>query len=507
MAELPHVDKERQRDAPLRVDDMVEDILPATPTAAVRVIVRDRTDLGRWGEARVSAAQLPSDSNANPARSPSTSLLAWADVPWLAVTVLTAVVLRIAWVVYVNVDPNDGRLDDTVFYHNAARYLAEGAGYVDPWWGGPTAAWPPGYPAALAVLYKLFGWHVVLAKGLNIAFAAATVALTYVLARRIFDQRVAYLGALTLACFPGQIYFSTLVFAENMFAMIFVLVLLLTLVWTVERKEARWWQVLLLGSLVGLAGLVRAEGLFLAAVLVGLWAVAVRPWRKVASYAALLALGVALPLAPWTVRNAVQLDQFVPLRTGGGGALALALDPDTPPYSLVKGPETRSVSEGIRYQLTHPVRLFSYAGEKLRYLYGDDSDGIHAILNLPAVQFTPSYRPPIPEEVGQLWRGLANRYFFAVGAAALVAAALCLVRRNRASYVLLGAVLGWTLLFAIISPVSRYHFPLVPITSILAGAFLVFAWDGARSLGRTWSLQRAAGEVARPTEAGERPAG
>ena len=142
----------------------------------------------------MDAVLSPQASRSHRVRASATALVARDELPWLAVVVLTAVGLRVLWVLYVNVDPNDGRFDDSVFYHNVARLLAQGAGYADPFGRGPTAAWPPAYPAALAVLYKLFGVHLLLAKGLNIALAAATVALTYVIARQIFDRRVAYVG-------------------------------------------------------------------------------------------------------------------------------------------------------------------------------------------------------------------------------------------------------------------------------------------------------------------------
>ncbi len=413
-----------------------------------------------------------------PADSSPTPFLTRSDVPWLAVSVLAAVCLRAVWVMYVNVDPNEGRFDDSVFYHNVAHVLAEGLGYSDPWIGGPTAHWMPAYPAALAVLYKLFGWHLVLAKGLNIGLAAATVALTYLIAKRIFDRRVAYLGALVLAFFPGQIYFSTLVMAETMFAVAFLLVLLLALMWTVDRPTARWWQVLLIGVLVGASAMVRAEGVFLSFVLAVLWALTVRPWRTVARYAALLALGVVLALTPWTVRNAFEFHAFIPLRPDAGSAISASLDPQT---DIIGQPpvERRAVGDSLRLYLEHPREIFSLVGTRLPDLYGTDADGVFWIQAVRRPGGVGEFHPPFTADQELRWRGLADRYYFGAGAAALVAAAICLLRRNRASLVLLVAALAWTLLFAFFSPQPRYHFPLGAAISILAGAFLTTVWDGA----------------------------
>lgn len=408
---------------------------------------------------------------------PLASFLRRSDLLWLAAIVLVTVGIRALWVAYVNVDPNDGRLNDSVFYHNVARLVADGDGYQDPWGRGISSQWPPAYPLALAVLYKLFGWHMVLAKGLGIAFAAATVVLTYLLGRRIFDRRAALLGASLLALFPGQIYFSTLVYAEAMFAMIFMLVLLLTLEWTILRSEARWWQVLVIGGLVGAAAMVRVEGVILVPVLLVLWGFTLRPWPAVVRNGVLVSFGVVLALLPWTARNAIVAQEFIPLRSNAVQSLSRALDPE---YEGLRpdASDPISLSEGLGRQLTEPWEVLSSSARKLRRFYQHDSDGIRFILNNRA----PRNEQPLTADEQSLWRGLADRYYYAVGAAAIVAAAFCLLRRHRVCLVIIVAILGWTLFFSFIFSVPRYHFPLIPGISILAAAFLVSLWDGANTV-------------------------
>ena len=412
-------------------------------------------------------------------------------MPWLGIVLLAAVLIRVVWILDVNVDPNAGQRNDSVYYHNIAQILAEDGEYVDPFNGGPTALRPPGYPATLALPYRFIGWHVSIAQGLNVAFAAITVALVYMMARRIFDRRVAALGALVLALFPGQIYFSTLVMAETMFAMLFMLVLFLTLVWTVERPAGPW-RLLFIGFLIGAAAMVRAEGIFLAPVVGILWILTVRPWWRVPMYIAPVALGVVLALTPWTVRNAVQLDTFTPLRTDASGALAGALDPDAQRGTQEGGVHTpgatRTANEGLRYQLENASRLLSYAGGKLGNLYKNDTYGILIIVDNPLPWEADTFQPWLSDTEITRWRGLANGYFFTAGSAAIIAAALSLLRRNRPALVLIVAALAWTLLFSFIRSNTRYHFPLGPVISIMAGAFIVYVWDGALVLGR--SLRR-----------------
>ena len=126
------------------------------------------------------------------------------DARWLLAIFALAFVVRIVAVAYVHPNPRDGRYDDSVWYDTTARHLAAGDGYVfDPTvWKtadgariypnedqlSPTALWPPGYPATLAVVYRLTGNSVNAARLLNIVLGASTAALVFLIARRLFDR-------------------------------------------------------------------------------------------------------------------------------------------------------------------------------------------------------------------------------------------------------------------------------------------------------------------------------
>ena len=420
--------------------------------------------------------QTPQPNRPAEIAGPSRGVFDRSHLLWLGLALVLAIVLRLLWVAYVNVDPNDGRLDDSVFYHNVAHSLARGAGYVDPWGLDNATRWPPAYPAALAVLYKLFGWHLALAKGLNIAVAAVTVALVYLVARRIFDGRVAFLGAIVLAAFPGQIYFSTLVLSETFFAMTFMLVFLLALFWTVER-DGSWWQLLVLGLAVGFASQARSEGIFLAPIIVVLWLLVVRPWRRLLRYVPLLLVGTMLALTPWTVRNAIQADQFVPLRGDGMGYVRAGLNPDVFPEAYTGGgafnPPQPALSESVGYWLSHPQELPTFTWKKLQKLYENDDEGIFW------VQVNPLYLGT--GEVGA-WKNLANVYFFTVGAMALLAIPVALTSKRKGHVAIVVFGIAWSLIFLLLVPYSRYHFPIGPLLSILAAAFAVGLWDRTAQL-------------------------
>lgn len=86
-----------------------------------------------------------------------------------------------------------------------------------------------------------------------------------------------------------------------------------------QGSPMRW---LVPGLLLGALALVRPEYLGISVLLaVTVLARERSAWKGGLANAAIMLLGVALVVAPWTVRNAVALDRFVPVSTGGGQVL------------------------------------------------------------------------------------------------------------------------------------------------------------------------------------------
>jgi hypothetical protein len=95
---------------------------------------------------------------------------------------------------------------------------------------------------------------------------------------------------------------------------------ILSMLWAADAGPARW---LVPGVLLGALALTRPEYLGVALLLVAV--VAARgfrgEWRIPLANAAILLAGVVLVVAPWTIRNGIALDRFVPVSTGGGQVL------------------------------------------------------------------------------------------------------------------------------------------------------------------------------------------
>ena len=192
-----------------------------------------------------------------------------------------------AWIAYANYDPNDGRFGDDLFYDFMARGLAAGKGYLSAF-NAQSALWPPGYSLILAGLYKAIGHSIIAAKVLNAVAAAVTVVLVYFLGARVFSKKVGGIAAVMLAVFPGQIYYSTLILNESLFAFFSTLILLFAVIWISKGRGIWPPALLLLGVLFGWAALMRSEALVLLVAALLVWALAAPSWRAFAGQGALV---------------------------------------------------------------------------------------------------------------------------------------------------------------------------------------------------------------------------
>ena len=138
----------------------------------------------------------------------------------LLVIVAVGAGLRLAWVLFASRDPQG--LVDPAFYRRYAEQLAAGDGYVLVN-GEPTAYYPVGYPAALAALFTVvlrtpLPDDLALATGLfQLVLGVATIVLTYVVGRRLFDDRVGLIAAGIVAVFPNLIFHTAVPLTETLF--------------------------------------------------------------------------------------------------------------------------------------------------------------------------------------------------------------------------------------------------------------------------------------------------
>jgi hypothetical protein len=197
-----------------------------------------------------------------------------------------------------------GVVHDDGMYVILAKSLATGQGFR---WlnvpGAPPAThFPPGYPAVLALVWKLvpaFPRNVIAFKALNALFLALIAAGMVVYARRRLgfgDLGAAALALAGTAAIP-MLTLSTLVMSEAMFLALLV-PLLLAAERAAEREDASLTSLVALGAAAGALTLVRAHAVALVGALVLVLAIR-RRWRGAAA-AGVAAFVAMLPWQLWS---------------------------------------------------------------------------------------------------------------------------------------------------------------------------------------------------------------
>ncbi len=186
----------------------------------------------------------------------------------------------------------------------------------------PSDAYSPGLPLLVAGVYELTGGaHLTLALVLLAILGTGAIPMAYLLGRRFAGPVAGLLGAGALALYPALLEYQGMLLTEPLAAFLLSAGLVALLSAADTPRPWRWAGT---GAVFGLLALVRPEYLLLALGLPLAWlareALRGRAWRGLPPVALSL-LATALVLAPWTVRNAVELDRFVPISTGGGKAL------------------------------------------------------------------------------------------------------------------------------------------------------------------------------------------
>lgn len=206
--------------------------------------------------------------------------------------------------------------------------------------GEYTGQWGPGYPAMIALVTTLFGEAAVTATRFIQVGLALWIGVWVAATAAMFGGRRAGLAAAWIyAIYLPLASFSALLYSETLFLSAFVPGLYQLLRSAREgRLDMAWWRLPLAGMLLGTAALVR-ESTVLFAIPSMIWiAFALRGHPAVKTTgrfrlrlwahgsgpvaigpAGIFALSFMIAILPWSARNATVYDRFVPVATTAGG--------------------------------------------------------------------------------------------------------------------------------------------------------------------------------------------
>lgn len=364
---------------------------------------------------------------------------------------------------------------DASFYDLAGRNIASGRGIATG--EGPLTAVMPAYPLFIGALYTICGdhpWVVRIAQSLLVALAAAG---TFLVARR-WGNRAATVGFLAVALLPAWFIYPGTLNAETLLLAAEVLFLALTLR---DSKNTFAWGVTS-GGACGLLALIKPEFI--------IWLplpILVRGQRRLVTTAIASALGFAVALSPWVIRNAYQFHRFIPLSTHSGHTLWLsAHQPELTEFSspefnaaLARCRKTRDpkatddclLADAKRMVAQHPgYFLKTSLGRGVHTLFGSHTDCLpHDISIYSFAQAWRDRRFGILALKGSM---LFVQTLFVLGGM-LGIGWLCRRRRHWFLAYLLGSKLA---VAALIFGTSRYGLHLTPIFAVGWGALGSRLW-------------------------------
>ena len=238
----------------------------------------------------------------------------------LAAILLVGFLLRAWGATHPVADPGP----DADAYSAMAEHLFKTGEYGTPGQTSPSD-WSPGLPLLVAGLYTLLGAPVETAARLLIAgLGTLMVLFTFLIGRRVAGVGVGLLAAALVATYPTYIENNAQLLSEPL-AGFLLTGGLLGVLWAAERRGLLPWA--LPGLAFGALTLTRPEYQAITFAFAAL--VAWRVWRDAGlmrgiAAAAVVIVAAALVVAPWMVRNRMELGKWVPVSTGGGKALFVA---------------------------------------------------------------------------------------------------------------------------------------------------------------------------------------
>jgi hypothetical protein len=200
-----------------------------------------------------------------------------------------------------------------------AQSLSSGRGLSSPFGGstGPTALLAPGYPAMVGLIFRLFGSYslasALVLMAVQSLFAVITVAGIMHVAHGLFGAPAANLAGAFWALSPPVLWLPTVFWDTCLSTLLLIGMVALALRCAGKPGGGPWAR---MGAYCGVALLVNPS---LLPALFAVWGWTAWQARLARRYQSLTFLLVFLAfVAPWTLRNALVLHAFIPLRSSFG---------------------------------------------------------------------------------------------------------------------------------------------------------------------------------------------
>lgn len=392
---------------------------------------------------------------------------------------LGALLLRLLYLATIlNTPFFNNPVHDEMQYDAWAQALVAGQSYFGnyPYWDSPWHAY------FLGAIYWLFGHNLLAVRLIQVFIGTVNVWLLYRLALRFFDSTVAVVVGLLAATYLPFLYYEGLLLKESVALFLLTSALFMLTGALTKPTPLAFWST---GIVLGFLSLSRINALSLvAAALLVIWLRV--PTQRTAVFA--LLLGVAMAIAPVTLRNWIVSGEWVPISVAGGQVLFAANNPDnttgdsiptpgvrfSPAYERIDFHRRAETETGRRltpsemsaywkhkaleFMREHPGTMAQMVAHRfLRFWNEQEIPDNHSILLFK--RFSWVLRSPLPG-------------YWLIAPFALIG--LIILRSRWRDYLPLYAFLGFYVLSLMPSWVtSRYRLPIVGVMLLFAGSGMI----------------------------------
>ena len=406
-----------------------------------------------------------------------------ASLPWM---VAIAFCLRAGWIIVGHTYKFKSADNSFGFGWEMGRIgaaIASGQGFSNPFGAptGPTAWESPLYPYLIACVFRIFGIYsrtsAFALLSINSLFSSLTCVPIFLIARRIFSEKVAVGAAWTWALLPYVMFWCTRWVWETSLSAL----LLTTIFWFALTMEDRdglipWLEFGLLWGIAGLNSTVLLS--FLPAS--GIWAWVQRARRGRPSFAGVVLASVVFCacINPWLLRNYHTFGRFIFIRDNFGAELRLG---------------NGNGADGTWMQYLHPsqdvyaLRQYAAMGElayiamrkrqALDYINADYARFFGLCVKRFIYYWAGSPRP------AQTWwlAQVKNSLFLASSVLAFWGLVRALRQHKPGVWLLFWLFLLYPVVYYVVFPAQRYRHPIEPEMTILAVYLLTEAGAPTRS--------------------------
>ncbi len=250
-----------------------------------------------------------------------------------------------------------------------------------------SAIYPPGHTIVTTAIQFLLG-HSFAAVALFVsAMVVGVTLMVFQLARKAYGEKTARLSALAIAFMPSWLLYGNMEY--DLILGFFEVLLIFLFFQRTPQKHTLFWLILY-GLLMGFTCLVKPIVLVFPIIVFVIYLGLRIKWWPALKKAAIIAVFMLVAISPWTIRNYLVMNKFVPLSTNLGVILHTANNPEATGLEMMMKPTPDMTDEVVMNRLrirlaldyirNHPGHFLQLMGYRIVWTWGSDCSFVSTVL-------------------------------------------------------------------------------------------------------------------------------